>query len=288
MREQPFPPDRFQVTDTALAVWRQGDVILGSGLDMQHLAIASAPLTPAAEQALAEQQGGEPDDWLAVSSEVAGFVVLTQTCDLVRSSRKRAYVEIAPLVEVTSEAHHSIIRCRQPQFAYIPALADRRLVADLDRSMTVEKAVLAQLKRARGMLNDLDTANFQRALVRNKARFAFPDEFNLAMKKFRERMIAKTGKETPEGAHVNALIEIRVAAQPNWDAKKVGVTLWLIKGEDPDPQEWTRFVPFWEGLIDQKGRFRLDGPPRLLRLDDMRASEYLASQALDMDYLSPG
>jgi hypothetical protein len=286
MSQSPPPPDRFQVTDTALEAWHQGDVILEVGLDMQHVAIASAPLTPSAEQALAEHQAGDPDDWLAVSSEVAGFVVLTQTCDLRRSSRSRCYAELAPLVEVTSDVLAAIVRCRRPQFAYIPALADRRFVADLDRSMTIEKAALAALKRTPGMLSALDTAKFQRALARNKARFAFPDDFAHAMTRFQKRMAERAGKRSPEGAHVDALIEIRVTAQPSWNAKEVGVTLWLIKGDDPDPQEWTKFIGSWEELVDQRGRFKLDGPARLLRLEDMRASEYLASQPLDFDSLS--
>jgi hypothetical protein len=48
MSNGPSPLDRFQATDAALA-WRQGDVVLESGLDMHHIAIVAAPLTPAAE-----------------------------------------------------------------------------------------------------------------------------------------------------------------------------------------------------------------------------------------------
>jgi hypothetical protein len=217
---------------------------------------------------------------------VPGFVVLTQTCDLVRSSHQRPYAELAPLVEVTPEVHGAIVRCQRPAFACIPAFADRRLVADLDRSLTVEKAVLARLTRMPGMLSDLDTAKFQRALARGKARFAFPDDFNTAMKKFQRRMVDRVGKQTPEGRHVDALVEIRVSAQPSWDAPDVAVTLWLVKTGDPDPQEWMKLINDWEKLIDQKGRFKLDGPPHLLRFEDMRASEYLTSQQLDLDYLS--
>jgi hypothetical protein len=138
------------------------------------------------------------------------------------------------------------------------------------------------------MLTHHDTAAFQRALSRSKARFAFPDDFNASMKKFQKLMTNRAGKRTPEGDHVNALIEIRVAAQPSWDASEVAVTLWLIKGHDPIPQQWMDLIAKWEKLIDQTGRFKLDGPPRLLRLEDMRASDYVASQHLDLDHLSDG
>jgi hypothetical protein len=43
-------------------------------------------------------------------SEVFGFMVLTQTCDLVRKSSERPFVEVCPLVEVDE-------CCRSPEAA---------------------------------------------------------------------------------------------------------------------------------------------------------------------------
>jgi hypothetical protein len=99
-------------------------------------------------------------------------------------------------------------------------------------------------------------------------------------------MTKRAGKSTPEGRHVDALVEIRVAAAPAWEAGEVAVTLWLIKDHDPDKEEWFRWVGEWEKLMDQSGQYRLDGPPRLRRLEDMLASENVGSHRLDLDNLS--
>jgi hypothetical protein len=279
-------PDAYQATDAALTSWRQGDVIFDAGFSMMHLALAGRPLTPAARETANELPGDSPDDLLLVASETPGFVVLTQTCDLVRGSEQRPYVEMAPLRKVDTDILAQVRRCRIPALAYVPALADRELVVDLERTMTLEKAVLASLTFERGLNSDAETAAFQSALARKRQRFAFPDVFNRAIEPFQRRMIRRAGKSTPEGRHVDALVEIRAAAVPTWEASEVAVTLWLIKGHDPDKAEWMHWLSEWEKLIDQGGQYQLDGPLQLCTLDDMRASEYVASHRLDLDQLS--
>lgn len=82
-----------------------------------------------------------------VETEVRGFAVLTQTCDLVRPCADRPFVEVSPLVEVDDRVLREIERGRRPNYGFIPGVAPRRLVADLDRVMTVEKAVVAAWAR---------------------------------------------------------------------------------------------------------------------------------------------
>ncbi|MFZ1104789.1 MAG: hypothetical protein WAN86_18390 [Hyphomicrobiaceae bacterium] len=283
-----LPPTHCQTVDKALQEWRQGDVILKPSFFMSHLAVAGSPLTPAAIEAAAELSGGDPQDLLSVESEVAGFVVLTQTCDLVRECKMRPYVQLAPLREVTQEELEQIQRCERPAFAYLPALADRRLIADLDRALTVEKAVLVPLERVSALQTDAEQVAFGRALARNRARFAFPTPFNEAMSAFQKRMKSRAGKNSDEGRHVECLSEIRVVASPSWEAEKVSVTIWLIKHSDPPNPQWTHWLDDWAKLVDQTGAYTLEGPLRLRFLDDMRASEYVASQPLDLDHLSEG
>ncbi len=57
-----------------------------------------------------------------------------------------------------------IERARRPQYAYIRGVADRRLVADLDRVMTMEKSVLADWKRVPGCETDLQQRRLVEAL----------------------------------------------------------------------------------------------------------------------------
>jgi hypothetical protein len=280
------PKDSFEATDAALRVWRQGDVVFDENLPLLHLAVAGQPLTREAELAAQDQPDGKPDDRVIVPGKCPGFVVLTQTCDLVRSCKQRPYAELAALIEVAPAVLHEVQNSLRPAFAFLPALADRRLVADLDRTMTVEKSVLASLARQPGVTTPQETAAFQKILARNKARFAFPDAFVAAMNGFQKRLKDKAGKNSDEGRHVDALAEIRVAAAPSWEAGKVAITLWLIKASDPDPVQWPAWVASWVRLIDQTGAYTLDGEPRLTRPEDMRVSDYLASQQLDLDHLS--
>jgi hypothetical protein len=195
-------------------------------------------------------------------------------------------VELAPLVEVPADVLESIRRLKRPAFAYVPTVADQRLVADLDRTMTVEKAVIADLSRMSGVITDREASAFAQALARKRARFAFPTSFNTALAKFQKRLETRAGKNTEEGQHVDAIAEIRVSAEPSWDAGVVNLTMWLIKNHDPNQQQWVKWSDEWTRLIDQSGGYKLNGQLRIVRLEDMRASEYADSHHLDLDQLS--
>ena len=82
--------------------------------------------------------------------DVPGVVVETQTCDIVRPSQVRPAIQIAPLVAVDDDLLTEVRRRRRPAFAYIPGAAHENLVADLDRSMTVDKAIVAKWSRTPG------------------------------------------------------------------------------------------------------------------------------------------
>jgi len=72
-----------------------------------------------------------------------GMVMLSQTCDIIRNCRSWPFVEVAPVVEVPEPWVDEIRRLKRPAFAHVPTTAGQRLVADLDRVMTVEKALIA-------------------------------------------------------------------------------------------------------------------------------------------------
>jgi hypothetical protein len=120
--------------DRALGAWRQGDCVLGDHWFVHRINTAYV-VTDAGRAAadagvdLAEQQ-------------VVGLVVVSQTCDVVRSCEERPFVEVCPVVEVDEDRLHEIERGRRPSYASLPLLAAQRLVADLDRVMTVENPSL--------------------------------------------------------------------------------------------------------------------------------------------------
>jgi len=270
----------FGGVDERLADWWQGDCVVGDQWFL-HRFDAALPMTAEATEAAA----GEAD---LCETPVRGLVVLTQTCDLVRPSAKRPYVEVAPLVEVDAATLDDICACRRPAYAFIPALAERCLVADLDRTMTVEKAVVARWDRVPGCVSDDERRKFGRALTRKRGRVAFPADFVELAKPLSKRLAGRHGAETDEGGALRALREIRVRAAPSWGAPQVEVFLWFIRRDieaESDGTPWPEPLQNWLDLLPPSGRFTVvDGA--IVGLDDLTARDYVESDPLDLDRLS--
>ena len=275
----PDDPDAKRI-DAALAQWRQGDVAVDADRFV-HVADGAAPLTNEA----AELEAGPS----VIQTTVEGLVVLSQTCDIVRSCASRPFVELAPLVEVTEEEAHRIERGHRPNYAIVAALRDRRFVVDLERVMTVEKSILVTWTRLAGWSTDEESRRFGQALARKRARFAFPDDFNRLVRKLQARIDDKHDRLSNEGRALRALREIRVTASPSWDDAN-GVTLffWFLSTETEatlNGTTWDTWLEEWKKLVPATGRFAsVEGV--VITLRDMTAQEYVESDALDLDYLS--
>jgi hypothetical protein len=219
---------------------------------------------------------------------VAGLVVVTQTCDVVRKSEERPFVEVSPLVALAHDDFDLAARGRRPRYAVVPALADRLLVADLDRTMTIEKSVVASWYRVAGCRNDAETRAFAGALARKRERFAFPDDFNRLVGKLRARLVEKHDKQTEDGRALRRLREIRVQVSPAWTADNVELFFWFIRDEQEpvaDPIRWQEFLARWIAMVRPEGRFAsING--QVVGLADMTARDYVESDRLDLDYLS--
>ena len=258
--------------DLGLADWRQGDVALGVTWFVQ----VEPP-----------EEAGETH--AIIEDGVKGLVAVTQTCDIVRPAEHRPYIEFAPLVEMASpEAFADVERGARPAYAVVPALRGRRLVADLDRSMTVHKAVVSGWPRTPGWSTDPEIRAFAQALARKRARFAFPDDFVAVVSSLQDRVKRKHGRVSEEGEALRALREIRVQATPEWDAAAVDVMIYFIRERGavaPAPRGWDGWLGEWLGLLRPAGRFQaVDGT--VVGLDALTAEEYVASDPLDLDYLS--
>ena len=218
----------IQEVDTALKEWSQGDCVLGKQWFVYRFN-PQRPLTIDSAN-VAQDQVDLTESEVIAESEVKGFAVITQTCDIVRSCKDRPFIELAPLVEVIDEKRlHEIERSRRPQYAYIPGVAKFNLVADLDRVMTVEKAVILEWERIAGCKNDQDIRALRQALARKRIRFAFPDDFIRFANKLQKRMQDKHDKASDEGEALRALREIRVRAEPSWNAQEVTLMFWFIR-----------------------------------------------------------
>ena len=114
-----------------------------------------------------------------------------------------------------------IRRLKRPAFAYVSTTAGERLVADLEHTMTVEKALVVGWTCTPGWETDDELRDFARALARKRSRFAFPDDFVAAARNHQAHMNVRHNRQTDEGAHLRALREIRVRAAPSWDDTEV-------------------------------------------------------------------
>jgi hypothetical protein len=191
-------------------------------------------------------------------------------------------------VEVDAELLAEIKRLKRPNYAYIAGVADRFLVADLDRVMTVEKSVVAAWERIPGCQSDADIRALGEALARKRSRFTFPNDFNKLANKLQERMKEKHEKASPEGNALRALEQIRVREPPAWDAENVELIFWFIRAEQDDrfqDKEWHKLLDIWLQLLPASGRF---SPVYgfVKSLEDMTAKEYTQSDRLDLDRLS--
>lgn len=280
-------PDEIERINISLSKWRQGDAVLEEGnLFFLHLAELSCPLTLEAFE-LAQEQKDQEGGCFGVGSAVIGFAIVTQTCDIVRSCEKRPYVEVSPVVKVEPQFLREVRQLQRPGFAYLPNLANQNLVVDLDRTMTIEKSIVAQWVRIPGWIHDEDGRKFAEALARKRSRFAFPDNFVKAAQDLQKYLKKEHKRDKPEGAHLRALREIRVKASPSWDAEVVTLDFWFIKETEPEGHapRWDKFVEDWIELFDQSGRFRIDLSVACW-LEDMTARDYVDSDHLDLDQLS--
>lgn len=277
---EPLDADGCAQVDAALLTWRQGDCVVGEQWFVFRTDL-ERPLT--LDGAAAAAEGVD-----TAESEVFGLMVLTQTCDLVRKSSERPFVEVCPLVEVDEAQHREIERSRRPNYAFVPALADRRLVGDLDRVMTIEKAVVAGWDRVAGWQTDAEARRLALALARKRARVAFPDDFVEFATPLMSRMSSKHDKQSDEGRALRALREIRVRAEPSWDADEVRLAFWFIRDADDatfEGKRWDQFLVEWEKRIPKGGRF-VDVQALVQTLEDLTAREYVESDPLDLDHLT--
>lgn len=265
--------------DAASSEWRQGDAVLGENWFLFKLD-PSFPLTEPAHNA------SEAGLWAAEES-VQGLMVVTQTCDIVRSCRNRPFLQVAPLIEVTPGFFHEVARGYRPQFAAPSGLEEHGLVADLDRIMTVEKALLLGWARVAGCNREADRRHLSLALARKRARVAFPDDFAEFADPLRRRVSAKHDKNSQEGRALRGLREIRVRAAPSWDAENVEITIFFIREDNQSSFEgrsWDKLLESWLDLLPEGSRFRPQG--LVVALEDLGARDYAESDPLDLDYLS--
>lgn len=251
--------------------WRQGDFTL-------------SPPPPIREAFVGRNDAHrDPSD---DDGPILGAAAITHSCDLVRPPAERPWVLFSPLLALDEPEYALAAKGFFPRYAAVPALAGRRLVANLDRAITVRKTDLSGVELERGCRNDHETRAFAGALERKFARTAFPTDFVEWIRPLVERIRKKYKKETREGNTLRSLSQIRIQASPDWQSADLSVFLWFIHEPVPEhPKDMSDAVDDWLKLLKPDGRFRrIDGT--LATLEDMTGADYAFSDLLDLEHLS--
>jgi hypothetical protein len=273
---------------TVLAGWRQGDVVT------TPVPVAAPHWTKGRPSRVARLRRLLSRSRPSALPAHREWVVITQTCDLVRPASTRPYLQLAPVIRlggdelVMAQKHHT------PRHVAVPQ-AGPDAFADLDEVLTVEKTRAAGFQVG-GSLPGADAERaFSEAIARHYGRPALPDELNEALAKLKDLMVKRHGKLSPEGSAVTALLEIRVSAAPSWDSPQVRVVLYFIHPEEPrvgidgktllDEAAWERWITSWGDLFEARGTLR-EYVALPITYGEMDALTYRSTDILDLEHLS--
>lgn len=277
---QPLSP----TTAETIKTWRQGDCVRAAQ-EFVYLIDPSQPLSPEARGAV---QIEPTTEW--VSAPMDGLMVVSQSCDIVRDALERSFVEIAPLRALPEDIFQDVVLGHRPQFATVPALHPFREAADLDMIVTAEKSLLAkwsgQNLRLVGCETDKDRRILASQLARKRNRAALPDDFRDWFKPLQKRMKKVSKAQNDEGRTFRDLLEVRVQPTPNWNACHINVFVWFVLDDDSVSFDRSQVLSDWTERLIANGRFAR-GRGRFVHYEDMNAAEYLDSDTLDLERLSP-
>ena len=260
--------------DDPLKHWRQGDFALDVGGFLFAYPAKSGSKFVARE----------------ITENIVGLIVVSQSCDIVRRTGGRDYLAVCPLVKVPEEELSAIQKGRRPYFTDVEN-ADRTVVADLRRVMSVHKDIVQTWERQAGFKNEDGHRRFAAALERKFGQFAFPDEFDEAIKKFRERVWERHNRPQSEPGKVyRSLVEIRFRAEPRWSSDERTITAIAVMHER-DNCEVAREVISKEleaalVNIDWPEGYKWGMPKIILgRARELRAEDIMTSRRADFDFL---
>lgn len=279
-------PGTVAAVDNTLASWRQGDVAVAGVVGW--IGDPSRPLTAECAQAAEGITGSRQVAVWAATGD--GVVVLTQTCDIVRTSGDRPFVVASPLIRLPDLAATEARRGMRPRFVHVPGVGEDAF-ADLDLMICMEKSVLTDCQQLPGCTTDDERRRFARLVGRKFSRVAFPDDLAVSLWRMVARVKEKHEKASMEGEALAALSEIRVTGTPSWSAAAINVFLTFAprsraEAEAVCPEaEWDSLVDRWLALCEPNGAIvSIDGA--MVPLEELTALEYLDSDQLDLDHLS--
>ncbi len=198
--------------DKPLEDWRQGDFALDVG------GFLFAGLS----------EDGYKFDAEETTEDIIGLIAISQTGDIVRRTGGRDFIAFCPLTNVTSEMVSHIRRGRRPYFTDV-GCTDEKVFADLRRIMSVQKDVVRTWNRQSGFTSETARLRFTAALERKFGQFAFPDEFDQAIKGLRDRVWSRHSRpDSGPGKVYRSLVQIRFRAEPDWQDNNRKITVVAV------------------------------------------------------------
>lgn len=262
--------------------WKQGDYTF----DFQSYFIFSdlnAPCTELSRNTPAEGQSG-----VLLTGECVGVMMLSQTCDIIKSPDIEPYVEVCAIFQTDEEGLKDVKKWGKPLKVNIPTLEEGFLIADLSRVMTIEKGALLNWKRHEGFPDDNARKNLSRMLERKVGRFAFPDTINPWVTKLKRRLRDKIDKDSPEGNCIRGINQLRLRARPSWDQKpRIVDFIFLLESDVTDDQRKS-MLPIIETFMDMvvdDAEYQ-KGDVDVKHFSEISAADYLGSEMLDVVLLS--
>jgi hypothetical protein len=271
--------------------WQQGDILSVDGLPFFYLADLRNPLMPQSKEFLAgEEQAASGNPFAAVAVDVEKFVIISQTCDLIRDFSDVPTVQLATVEKVSAKILAGVKKRTTIRYLFLPELESESLVANLDQVFTVEKAVLLAVdpkKRKCAVRNDVEAQILSEGITRKYSRFAFPDEFTAALDRFRDFVVGKHHKDNANGKALRAVTEIRVTSSKGWTNKDSEIQfLFLFDHANSITKECEDCIGALMKLFVVNEKFPVRPLFRCLTFEDITADTYRRSQLLDLNFLS--
>lgn len=219
--------------------------------------------------------------------ECNGIVVVSQTCDVVRSIDLKPLVQIAAVLSVPEAKWEAVAKFHQPRYAALAKFDDLFYVADLDVVITIAKEALRPFTPIRGCPAPADQANFAYALARHRARAAFPDKCTIGLSKLRQWVRDKWKTTGEIGDFLKALEQMRLWADDLEDPKEAQIL--CVLDAEPDPQIRAKWV---EAVIPKIVELVADWcaicSVSIQTLEELTVADYRRYQRLDFDSFSLG
>ena len=197
---------------------------------------------------------------------------------------------VCPLIKISDKDVSAIRKGRRPYLADIENV-DETVFADLRRIMSVHKNVVCTWERRAGFTSDAARLHFAAALERKFGQFAFPDDFDQAIKGLRERVWSRHTKSDSEpGKIYRSLAQIQFRANPNWVANKRTIAVIAILrdegGREVDREVIGKELEDTLKKIEWPQGYKWETPPFILATaKDFTAEDIIMSQRGDFDFL---